>query len=240
MNADTEDFLQRPKSDGTAWRIAAIAVVVTVAGGYWIYNAEMESQLKLSKEAEAKQIALMQEQEKQPAHAPAHMPQPVARKTTTANTNARHSPSTWDDEPIILTPAPAPQVKQSDLNAEGRQVVFNDKNYRPTNKVNTVAAVTPKQNRKAQTRSKNQQVRKQAPWSWETYKNGTGGARKVVNRGTFSYTVKNGMVMTNTVCSNETPGSFMYRECRKGAKEYFKRMCSNSNQEACTGADMMP
>lgn len=192
-------------------RIAAFAVVAALASGYWFYSAEVNSKLKASQQAVTQKIANFKNEE----------------------------------------PAPGPiekNVRHSDLNAQGRQIVFNDDNYRPKTNINTIEAVTPVERQPVKVRSQPVQAKKNAGnkpqtksayWEWETTRGVKGSGKKKVG-GQFQYEVKNGLVLSHTVCKNETAGSFRYRDCRKGAKEYFKRACKQGNQEACTGENMAP
>ncbi|MDX5991740.1 hypothetical protein [Ectopseudomonas alcaliphila] len=49
----------------------------------------------------------------------------------------------------------------------------------------------------------------------------------------FNWMTENNQIIFSTVCMNERSGSIEYRECRKRAKEYFKRKCNVSDDRFC-------
>lgn len=132
-----------------------------------------------------------------------------------------------------------------------KQTVFNDYNYTPKGAVNSIpppplSAYEPGEARnRAHVREIHRAfngppkhpITKTAPWSWETHSAGQ-GMRKGRVSGRFSYQVTNGRIDTSSVCKNEARGSIRYRDCRKGAKAYFKNQCRAGSREACTGENM--
>lgn len=143
------------------------------------------------------------------------------------------------------------QHKESDRIKAKKQTVFNDQNYTPKGAVNSIPPPPSRYYQPGETKTRAQvreinrafngpprhPISKTAPWTWETQAAGQ-GMRKGRVSGRFSYTVTNGRVDTNSVCSNEVRGSIRYRDCRKGAKAYFKNQCRAGSVEACSAQHM--
>ncbi|WPP44051.1 hypothetical protein [Pseudomonas sp. AN-1] len=108
-----------------------------------------------------------------------------------------------------------------------RQTEFNENNYRPREIVNRLppppSIAKPKRSpapAKAVTRS--------AKWTWKS--------RQTVERGTFKWRERNGRIDNASVCMNEKPGSLRYRDCRRGAKVAFARLCRERRDPAACHA----
>lgn len=117
---------------------------------------------------------------------------------------------------------------------ERRQTSFNDSNYTPRPVANTMqppparyyaASSTSRTQKRSVTRESHL-----SNWSWEN------GHDKRRISGQFEWTVVNGQIDYNSVCQNYKRGSLVYRDCRKGAKVAFKRMCSRY-EPACAAAN---
>jgi hypothetical protein len=103
-----------------------------------------------------------------------------------------------------------------------RQTEFNDNNYTPKQAANIVTAQaspqantyqnSPQQSRTTQNRTVDYDSHWIDKWS--------GGARYLAK-----WTAINNYIDGTTVCANHKRGSINYRECRKGAKQYFKEQC---------------
>jgi len=119
-----------------------------------------------------------------------------------------------------------------------RQTSFNDSNYTPRPVANTMqpppgrhyaansTSGTQKRSVSRQTRLSN--------WSWEN------GHNKQRISDQFKWTVVNGQIDYNSVCQNYKRGSLIYRDCRKGAKIAFKRMCSRYEPACAAENNFMP
>lgn len=110
------------------------------------------------------------------------------------------------------------------------QTSFSDDNYTPRPAGNTMQ---PPPARYYATNSTSNTQRRSVSrethlsnWSWEN------GHNKQRVSGRFEWTVVNGQIDYNSVCQNYKRGSLIYRDCRKGAKVAFKRMC-NRYEPAC-------
>ena len=113
---------------------------------------------------------------------------------------------------------------------ESKQTSFSDENYTPRPVANTMqppparyyasnsSSSTQKHSVSRETHLSN--------WSWEN------GHKKQRVGGQFQWVVVNDQIDFNSVCQNYKRGSLMYRDCRKGAKVAFKRICSQY-QPAC-------
>lgn len=131
-----------------------------------------------------------------------------------------------------------PRARVQSQASQGRQTDFNDHNYTPKGATNSMQAPP----RRFFEQKKNQGIlieRKVASWSWQSYGYGSGGQKRWVS-GQFTYLVKNGVIDNSSVCANENYGTLRYRDCRKGAKDYFAKKCKSGNREACTGSEMIP
>lgn len=105
---------------------------------------------------------------------------------------------------------------------KARQTEFNDSNYTPKQAANIVTAPTspqantyqktPQQSRTIQNRTVNYDSHWIDKWS--------GGTRYLAK-----WTAINNYIDDTSVCANHKRGSINYRECRKGAKQYFKEQC---------------
>lgn len=117
---------------------------------------------------------------------------------------------------------------------ERKQTSFSDENYTPRPVANTMQP--PPARYYASNSSSSTQKRSVSRethlsnWSWEN------GHNKQRVSGQFQWTVLNDQIDFSSVCQNYKRGSFIYRDCRKGAKVAFKQMCSRY-QPACAAAN---
>ncbi|NWL75489.1 hypothetical protein DM872_01280 [Pseudomonas taiwanensis] len=140
------------------------------------------------------------------------------------------------EEPSSLPPfeEPAPNqptaeemfwssVKQQETerNARIKQTDYNDQNYTPREPDNVVSMEGVRQSsayqqpiQQATTQSRT--IEKHGEWidKW------SGGARYYA-----TWTIVNNYIDGGSVCGNHKRGSIDYRECRKGAKQFFKDEC---------------
>lgn len=133
--------------------------------------------------------------------------------------------------------------KENSAQNRAKQTTFNDKNYQPTKPVNTIKPPPSRYYESGEARSKAQisevyrslhqpAVKRTIPWEWKS--------QKTHRSGVFTYTERNGKIETHTVCTNYKKGSFVYRDCRKAAKRYFKKTCSTDFKAVCHASDMIP
>lgn len=156
-------------------------------------------------------------------------------------------------EDIVIMPNATKELLREDVSikqAEAgsfkpgkKQTVFNDQNYRPLGSVNSMVPPPSKYYDAGEARSKAQVsevyrsfstpvTKRTIPWQWKS--------EKSHRSGTFTYTERDGKIDHNGVCLNYKRGSFIYRDCRKAAKKYFKDACSSQYRAACGAADMIP
>ncbi|WP_301362200.1 hypothetical protein [Stutzerimonas nitrititolerans] len=111
------------------------------------------------------------------------------------------------------------------------QTSFSDDNYTPRPAANTMQPPPARYyaaNSSSSTRKRSvSRETHLSSWSWEN------GHNKQRVSGRFEWTVVNGQIDYNSVCQNYQRGSLTYRDCRKGAKVAFKKMCSRY-EPACT------
>lgn len=237
MKADFQDRLniEKPKSSFKTWFIFG-ALATCIIGGLLILNKDKDS---IIYKGTGEKVVHFLKNQKMPISEtlepiieyvvpprPVREPRPVAVRPEDVTSPIIEQ---WERE----------RKEKKQAQVQKRQTVFNDDNYQPRGAINSIPA--PRQIHTSTTRRQinTQAFTKSAPWSWESYGYGT-GTRTNRKGGQFSYTVRNGLIDTNSVCNNYKYGSLDYRDCRKGAKRYFQRACSNGNHEACSGADMMP
>lgn len=107
--------------------------------------------------------------------------------------------------------------------AHSRQADFNDNNYTPKRAENIVDTSAL---RELSELNQNPQVSRQVSSSKTVERTGEwvdmwGGGGKYY----AEWTAINNRIDGSSVCSNHQRGSIDYRECRKGAKQYFKDQC---------------
>ena len=114
------------------------------------------------------------------------------------------------------------------LESPPRQTAFDENNYRPREIVNRLpappAATAPRSTRRPTAKT----LIRSAKWSWQS--------RQTVERGTFQWRERDGRIDYASVCMNEKTGSLRYRECRKGAKPAFARLCKSGRHPAACHA----
>ncbi|MHB0765139.1 hypothetical protein ACYCFC_12295 [Stutzerimonas sp. NM35] len=143
------------------------------------------------------------------------------------NTNAQTVTKPQALQELVREDRHQPQAQAQPI---PRQTSFNDNNYQPREAVNTytpppaqrIAYEQPDRPAKRQTTHTN----RVDSWTWEN------GHDKKRTGGPLRWTEVNGAIDWSTVCSDYRSGSFEYRDCRKGAKVAFKRICSR-NRAAC-------
>lgn len=108
-----------------------------------------------------------------------------------------------------------------------RQTEFNENNYRPREIVNRLPPPPPVAKPK-RSPAPAKAVTRSAKWTWKS--------RQTVERGTFKWRERNGRIDYASVCMNEKPGSLRYRDCRRGAKVAFARLCRERRDPAACRA----
>lgn len=103
-----------------------------------------------------------------------------------------------------------------------KQTVFNDHNYTPQGAVNVVSTEGIRQSSAYQNSGEQESQPRQRTVDHEQH---------VIRAwsGEWSYTATwtaiNNRIDSGTVCANHRRGSIEYRECRKGAKQWFREQC---------------
>lgn len=134
-------------------------------------------------------------------------------------------------EPRPTAPAAVPQIhayRPAPPPAEPapRQTVFNDHNYQPREVVNRLPPLAVSS--VAHETSVAKPHIRAAKWSWKTRDGRVGG--------TFQWRERNGRIDYASVCMNESSGSLRYRDCRKGAKQAFAKLCRKRRDAAACHA----
>lgn len=111
--------------------------------------------------------------------------------------------------------------QETDRKARIKQTDFNDNNYTPRQPDNVVSMEGVRQpsayqQPSQQTTTRSRTIEKHGEWidKW------SGGARYYA-----TWTIVNNYIDGGSVCGNHKRGSIDYRECRKGAKQFFKDEC---------------
>ena len=121
---------------------------------------------------------------------------------------------------------------------ERKQTSFSDENYTPRPVANTMQPPPARYyaSNSSSSTQKSSISRKThlSNWSWEN------GHNKQRVGGQFQWTVVNDQIDFSSVCQNYKRGSLIYRDCRKGAKVAFKRMCSRYEPACAALNNFMP
>ncbi|HGI9339773.1 hypothetical protein FA149_30445 [Pseudomonas aeruginosa] len=138
-----------------------------------------------------------------------------------------YTPAYDFDEPTVQPDRTSEQLFWDDVNKRNRQqnqpkqTVYNDTNYVPKGATNVVDMEAVRQsdayrNPSAPSASSQTRIKHTGEWvdKW------SGGARYYAK-----WTVINNYIDGTSVCTNHKHGSIDYRECRKGAKQFFKEEC---------------
>ncbi len=114
-------------------------------------------------------------------------------------------------------------VKQQETERKARikQTDFNDNNYTPRQPDNVVSMEGVRQSSAYQqptqrTTTRPRTIEKDTQWVWKW----SGGGAYLA-----SWNIVDNYIDGRTVCGNHKRGSIDYRECRKGAKQFFKNEC---------------
>lgn len=141
----------------------------------------------------------------------------------------QEAPAPFEPAPQVAQPSPSQadiewSEQQAALAVQRSQNSFNDNNYTPKQPQNTYSQPAAQQNyqRVASNQNTNQpqtrQVRREKEAHW--IDKWSGGARYLAE-----WVVVDNYIDGGTVCANHRRGSIEFRECRKGAKQYFKEQC---------------
>lgn len=113
------------------------------------------------------------------------------------------------------------EQQEAERKARIKQTDFNDNNYTPRQPDNLVSMEGVRQSSAyqqppQQITTRRRTVEKDGEWidKW------SGGARYYA-----TWTIMNNYIDGTSVCANHKRGSIDYRECRKGAKQFFKEQC---------------
>lgn len=109
-----------------------------------------------------------------------------------------------------------------------KQTVFNDSNYIPKGAVNVVSTEGIRQSSAYRNnRERVSQARQRTvDHEWHWIRAWSGGASYKAK-----WTAIDNRIDGSTVCSNHKRGSIEYRECRKGAKQFFREQCRKDHSE---------
>lgn len=115
-----------------------------------------------------------------------------------------------------------------------RQTSFNDDNYQPRGDVNVMPAPTEQYWYDGVPRyAQAEPVVRHESWEWV-------GADRKRQHGRFEWLEQDGAIVYASVCRNHRRGSILYRDCRKGAKRAFARMCSRYKPACHAANNFMP
>lgn len=138
-----------------------------------------------------------------------------------------------DHRPSSVTPPIEGSIRPPavhELDAQGRQVVFNAQNYRPNANINIIQSpqvqYAASRSQQIARSSKTSPIQKSASWKWVS----ANGSR---TSGHFVWLEANGQIDYSSVCQNYSQGSLIYRDCRKGAKVKFKELCRAGHETTC-------
>lgn len=148
--------------------------------------------------------------------------------------NERYSPPAQVNQETPAPFEPAEQVARPPLSQaeiewfeeneafaiERSKNIFNDNNYKPKQPQNTYSPPTYEQVASSQNTSQSSSHRAQRERDGQWIDKWSGGARYFAE-----WEILNNYIDGTSVCANHRRGSIDYRECRKGAKQFFKEQC---------------
>ncbi|MFW4534521.1 hypothetical protein ACOAQ2_10775 [Pseudomonas aeruginosa] len=156
------------------------------------------------------------------------LPFPPKPSVTQSRPAENYTPAYEFHEPTNQPTATPEQLFWNDVNernrqqAQPKQTVYNDTNYIPKGATNVVDMEAVRQSEAyrnptaATSRVSQNNVEQSGAWvdKW------SGGVHYYAE-----WTVLNNYIDDTSVCANHKRGSIDYRECRKGAKQFFKEEC---------------
>lgn len=157
-------------------------------------------------------------------------PEPIQKSSEQQKSTEQRESRRTSDQALAEHAAEQTQATFWNNTRQQKQTDFNDSNYVPRGALNTYSpppaqqvaynqpATQPAHARTRRTHSAN--------WYWEN------GPRKNRVAGTFQFVDVDGSIEWGSVCRNYRTGSIEYRDCRKGAKVAFRKMCG-SYRPAC-------
>ncbi|MNZ33180.1 hypothetical protein D3C78_505210 [compost metagenome] len=166
--------------------------------------------------------------------------------TTQSSPTDSYTPAYQFDEPASQPQQTAEQQFWNSVNernrqqAQPKQTDYNDSNYVPKGAANVVSMEGVRQSEAY----RNSAQRAEAATSNSIEHTGH-WVDKWSGGGSYyaEWTVINNYIDGTSVCANHKRGSIDYRECRKGAKQYFKEQCqsweSQWRGDRKTGTDLM-
>lgn len=152
---------------------------------------------------------------------PAEPPAEYAHTDPYGNEAERQPQTATAEEQFWADQRRKEEQRRAQAQAQQRQTDFNDHNYTPRQPDNVVSMEGVRQslayqqpNQQATTRRRS--IEKDARWieKW------SGGGSYYA-----TWTIVNNYIDNGSVCDNHKRGSIDYRECRKGAKQFFKAEC---------------
>lgn len=163
---------------------------------------------------------------------------------STQSSIARYETSAPPTQPQAKGQRPLSQAEidwfdqASNRATERIQTSFSDDNYTPRPAINTMQPPPARYYAASSTsNTRNRSVSRQTHlnnWSWEN------GHNKQRVSGRFEWTVVNGQIDYNSVCQNYQRGSLIYRDCRKGAKSEFKKICRRYEPACAAENNFLP
>ena len=123
----------------------------------------------------------------------------------------------------LLSVAPGIYASATMEQPARRQTEFNDRNYQPSQQVNTSKPVAPVTRNRPKAERHNQRViqsnLERVAWT---------NARGAQTEYRVYYEYDSTHITFASVCSNYRQGSIDYRNCRKAAKQWFGQRCNTS------------
>ncbi len=145
-----------------------------------------------------------------------------------------------EENHAIETPAYVPRqekniteqsLNSSDVNSQGKQIVFNDYNYQPKTNINVIQSVEAKKFSSGESRgSQAKKVRSFEESGIAVWETGYKKERKTYHP---KWVTKGDSIDYSTVCKNYPHGSIDYRDCRKAAKKMFAQKCRSNGGRFC-------
>jgi len=219
MNADWNDAssrIQRKAGNAIVWCVSLVFGLGVTGGGLYLASGQMKQNprakvqiARLNAEATRKHNEEMRA--RQLASKQCYNPAPMDEKNWIRSSEAQPTDQVSRELEVW--------AHQRAQETHERLTSFNHGNYKPKQPVNTysppaqqiVSSQTP-------SRSTSRSITRERDGEW--IDKWSGGARYYAE-----WEAVNNHIESSSVCVNHKLGSIDYRECRKGAKQYFKEQC---------------
>lgn len=223
MNADWNDApsrIQHKAGSAIVWCVSLVFGLAITGGGLYLASGQMKPNPRAEAQvahlnAEAIRKHNEEVRARQRASLQRYSPAPMEEKNWIRSSEAQSTDQVSRELGVW--------ANQRAQETHERLTSFNDGNYKPKQPANTYSPPA-RQIASSQTsdRSTSRSMTRERDGEW--IDKWSGGARYYAE-----WEAVNNHIESSSVCANHKRGSIDYRECRKGAKQYFKEQCKAWN-----------